>query len=79
MGHYGAGRSYDLATSVDRLVADAAAELRSLWASIGVDESVVRAQWGTWLNLQSDLIRRIQRYSSGKLGFDRLIPDVLIA
>jgi len=62
-----------------RLVTIAAAELRALWSSLGVNENTVRAQWGTWISLQRTFIPHFYPFASDQLGFQRLIPEVLSA
>lgn len=62
-----------------RLVTDTAADLRALWSSLGVKESVLRAQWDTWITLQRSFIPHFYPYASDQLGFQRLIPEVLNA
>jgi hypothetical protein len=61
------GLNEDIKRRGYRLVTVAAAELRALWSSMGVNESVVQAQWDTWIDLQRACIPHFYPFASGQL------------
>jgi hypothetical protein len=61
-----------------RLVVSSGPALRELWASMKIDEGVIRDQWSEWISLQRGLLQQVYPFQRA-IGFDRLIPEVLRA
>jgi TIR domain len=59
-----------------RLAVSTGPALRELWASMRVDERVIRDQWSAWISLQGGLLHQLYPFHHA-IGFERLIPDVL--
>jgi hypothetical protein len=62
-----------------RLAVSASPAFRGLWASMKIDERVVRDHWSTWIALQRGLLHQLYPLAHDVLGFERLIPDVFKA
>jgi hypothetical protein len=59
-----------------RLAVSTGPALRELWASMRIDEGVIRDQWSAWISLQAGLLHQVYPFQHA-IGFERLIPDVL--